>query len=465
LQRIIALESSRSLGDGELALYLNSTDERIAARAALGIGRTQLAAGIPLLLPHLHDPRTGVRALTVYGLGLIPLAGDPTPFVTALGDPQGAVRVAAVDAIARQEAGHRYAGAADETAAQGALEQALRGDADPIVRARAATALVEFRDGAHVEEAADAIANAYRNDADPSVRWHAMWTIYRGYATGVPLQLVEHALKNRDELVRIEALRAIARRKDPKLIAVVKPLLADASWRVQEQAGEAIRLLSGKPQTEALTAIPAYVHVPPLAPDPYAHVAAIPQPAPTGTLLPPKPDDLPAAPALDPTTTALMTGPAPGPHPHVRIVTTKGPVYLVLYPEWAPLTVENFLSLAARGYYSGNRWFRIVPDFVVQTGDPHDNGEGDAGYMITAEENPIEQGTGVLSMGLNYDDKTQTPIRDSAGTQYYITLSPQLHLDRDFTVFGAVDSGFSNLGRLTEADRVVRIERLPDVVL
>jgi cyclophilin family peptidyl-prolyl cis-trans isomerase len=65
-------------------------------------------------------------------------------------------------------------------------------------------------------------------------------------------------------------------------------------------------------------------------------------------------------------------------------------------------------------------------------------------------------------MGMNYDSKTNTPIRDSAGTQYYVTLSPQLHLDRDFSVFGEVTGGFDVLGRLIESDRVIRIERIAD---
>ncbi|MBV8601818.1 MAG: peptidylprolyl isomerase [Candidatus Eremiobacteraeota bacterium] len=158
-----------------------------------------------------------------------------------------------------------------------------------------------------------------------------------------------------------------------------------------------------------------------------------------------------------------MTGPAPGPHPRVRIATTKGTLTVVLFPEWAPNTVANFLLLTNRGYFDGLRWFRIVPDFVVQTGDPNDNGEGDAGYQIQAEENPIEQDSGVISMGLNYDKNG--PQRDSAGTQFYITLSPALHLNRDFTVFGRVESGFDVLGRLVESDRMTRVEQIPDVTI
>ena len=155
-----------------------------------------------------------------------------------------------------------------------------------------------------------------------------------------------------------------------------------------------------------------------------------------------------------------MDGPLLGKHPRVRIRTTKGDLILRLYPEWAPLTVANFLKLAGSGYYDGNRWFRIVPDFVVQTGDPNDNGEGDAGYTIPAEENPVEQRAGVISMGLNYKDGHA--IRDSAGTQFYITISPQLHLDRDFTVFGEVESGMNTIARLIESDRMLRVDRLPE---
>ncbi len=66
-------------------------------------------------------------------------------------------------------------------------------------------------------------------------------------------------------------------------------------------------------------------------------------------------------------------------------------------------------------------------------------------------------------MGLNYTNAPNShAIRDSAGTQFYITLSPQLHLDSDFTVFGKVISGFDVLGRLVESDKIVRVEQLPD---
>jgi cyclophilin family peptidyl-prolyl cis-trans isomerase len=460
---IVKLESERSLGNGELASLLATGDERVAARAALAIGRTKLSAGEAALAAHLHDRRNAVRAVSVYALGLLATGGHGAAIVAALGDPSGAVRVAAVDAVARYEAAGRFGTA--ESTAQSALERTLAADADALVRARAATASIEFRNGAHAAEAADALSTAFRTDSDANVRWHAMWAIYRAYAASVNRKLVESALHDGNELVRIEAVRAMSRYKDAALVSVVRPLLRDPSWRVQEQAAETIRVLQGKPMSAHWTAIPKYVHLPKGEADPYASLAAYPRPKPAGKPSAPRPRDAIFQPQLDPSTAALMTSPARGPHPRLRIVTTKGNLYVVLYPEWAPLTVENFMNLAQRGYYDRNRWFRIVPDFVVQTGDPNDNGEGDAGYSLVAEENPLEQRSYVISMGLNYDDKTQTPIRDSAGTQYYVTLSPQLHLDRDFTVFGAMTAGFDVLPRLVESDRVLRVERVPDAML
>jgi peptidyl-prolyl cis-trans isomerase B (cyclophilin B) len=465
--QILLDEHRRALGS--LGHYLASSDPKTAARAALAIGRTKQRAGAPLLAKHVNDPRTGVRAMSVYGLGLIADPAQASAVISAASDAEGAVRVAALDAIARYMAAHAFSGA-QQSRAQAALERTLSQDADSVVRSRAATALVEFRDAPSAPAAAAALTEAFRDDPDAGVRWHAMWCIYRGYALHVDRSVVEGALRDADELVRIEAVRAIARYKDASLVPFVERLRDDPSWRVQEQAGETIRALTGKPPTEHLTAIPSYVHVPAAQPDPLASLPALPRK--DAGKKPGRPSvgdvfagDRDWAWKPDPSTVAGITGPSAGPHPRVRIVTTKGNLYVVLYPEWAPFTVANFLNLADRGYYDGNRWFRIVPDFVVQTGDPNDNGEGDAGYAIGAEENPLEQRSYVISMGLNYDDKTNTPIRDSAGAQYYVTLSPQLHLDRDFTVFGEVTSGIDVLGRLVESDRVLRIERIEDAVL
>jgi peptidyl-prolyl cis-trans isomerase B (cyclophilin B) len=372
------------------------------------------------------------------------------------------VRVAALDAIARlAAAGNLDPGRVILT--ERAVAAVLRQDPDPLVRARAATALASFGTSSAGAAAADVLVVAFQRDGDVRVRRNAMWAIFRSYAIRVPRAVLTSGLHDSDEIVRIEAVRAYGRLKNADAVAALRPLLNDPSWRVAEQTAESIRALQGKPPTDHWSAIPANVQLPPIPPDALASLPALPRNAPAAKPVAPVPSQAILQPQIDPRTAADMNGPAPGSHPRVRIVTTKGNVYVTLFPEWAPMTVANFLNVADHGYYDNNRWFRIVPDFVVQTGDPNDNGEGDAGFSLGAEENPLEQQSYVISMGLNYDGNA--PIRDSAGTQFYITLSPQLHLNRDFTVFGAVSGGEAVLAHLVESDRIVRVERIADVTL
>jgi peptidyl-prolyl cis-trans isomerase B (cyclophilin B) len=459
--QIERLEQARSLGNGRLAYYLSSPDRLVALRAALAIGRTKQPRGAPLLAAHLRDADPAMRALAVYGMGLIGTAAAPTAALRALDDTSDAVLAAALDATDRLETAHALDAAQEREAAARAAFLAAHGSR--TIRARAATTLEAFSAGTAGAAALRALWSLYPREPDPYVRWHQMWTLFRGYAKSAPRNVLERGLHDPDEIVRIEAVRAFGRRGDSGAIALLRPLLSDRSWRVQEQTRESLTVLRGGKMTEHLTAPEPGVSTPAPAPDPYRNVPALPRPRATGKPHAPQAGAILTQPAIDPRSVDLFTGPAPGPHPRVRIVTTQGNIYVLLYPEWAPLTVENFLNLAQRGYYDNNPWFRIVPDFVVQTGDPTGNGNGDAGYMIPAEENPIEQDSYVISMGLNYTDPPNAhAIRDSAGTQFYITLSPQLHLDRDFTVFGRVFSGTGVLGRLIEKDRIIRVERLPD---
>jgi peptidyl-prolyl cis-trans isomerase B (cyclophilin B) len=457
-RRLVELESTRSFSD-ELTAMLASGDARMAGRAALALGRTQDPRAAGPLKNATVAQDVSLRTLAVYGYGLLAAKNPPDPVLVAkvLGDTAPPVRVAAVDAAWRA-----MAAKAPEAAALGRRLLALEGsDPDPIVRARAATALSAWKGAPDAAVYAAAIQKAFAVERDRAVRWHEAWTLRRAFAAQTEPAAIGAGLKDADELVRIQFADLVGRPKAKVGVRQLRPLLRDPSWRVREQALESIRLLRGGKRTEHLTAVPAGI----VTPAPAPRNAETPLPRPSGLAPPGKP--LAAEARLDlpllPATSALMNGPMPGPHPRVRIGTTKGTLVVRLYPEWAPLTVANFLGLVDRGYYDGLRWFRIVPDFVVQTGDPHDNGEGDAGYTIPAEENPLEQRAGVISMGLNYTNPPDAhAIRDSAGTQFYITLSPQLHLNRDFTVFGEVESGFATLGRLVEKDRMTRVERLAD---
>jgi peptidyl-prolyl cis-trans isomerase B (cyclophilin B) len=428
----------------------------IAARAALALGRAKRPEGVAPLRAHLTVGDPSVRALVVYGLGLLADVGSAAGIAAlARSDASSAVRYAAVDALGRIAAAN--AAVATPALASELLSIAVT-DSDATVRGHAAAQLDSFRTQPEAPHVAAALERIEMRERDPDVRWHAAWMLFRGYAKFADLAFLRRAARDSQELVRIETVRALARRKELAALDIVRPLLADPSWRVQLEAGEALRRLRLEPATEHLKAFPPGLHLPPL-PRGAVHetpVAAGPTPVPHA----PDPQTLPIANAPLPASARDLNGPAPGPHPRVLLRTSRGDVVIRLYPEWAPSTVANFLNLVHDGYFNGNRWFRIVPDFVVQTGDPANTGDGDPGYTIPAEENPVEQRSGIIAMGLDYDKNGA--VRDSAGTQFYVTISPQLHLDRAFSVFGETESGFDVLGNLLESDRIEVARRLAD---
>jgi peptidyl-prolyl cis-trans isomerase B (cyclophilin B) len=124
-----------------------------------------------------------------------------------------------------------------------------------------------------------------------------------------------------------------------------------------------------------------------------------------------------------------------------------GTIKAQLYPEVAPNTVANFEKLANSGFYNNLNFHRVVPDFVVQGGDPNGDGTGGPGYKIKAEFNNKRHNPGTLSMA-----RSQHP--DSAGSQFYICLSRQPHLDNNYTVFGDVLEGFDLVQKIVIGDRM-----------
>jgi peptidyl-prolyl cis-trans isomerase B (cyclophilin B) len=125
------------------------------------------------------------------------------------------------------------------------------------------------------------------------------------------------------------------------------------------------------------------------------------------------------------------------------------------YPADAPKTVENFVTLAKKGFYNGLTFHRVVPDFVVQGGDPSGNGTGGPGYTIKAEFNKQNHVRGTLAMA-----RSQHP--DSAGSQFYICYGPTPHLDGNYTVFGRVVSGMEHVDRIKQGDRMKTVSILEE---
>lgn len=124
-----------------------------------------------------------------------------------------------------------------------------------------------------------------------------------------------------------------------------------------------------------------------------------------------------------------------------------GEIRIEFFPEDAPKTVENFVTLAKKGFYDGLTFHRVVPGFVVQGGDPKGNGTGGPGYTIKAEFNKRKHVRGTVAMA-----RAQDP--DSAGSQFYITFGPQPNLDGNYAVFGQVVSGMELVDKIQVGDRM-----------
>src|SRR5438067_1860282 len=140
-----------------------------------------------------------------------------------------------------------------------------------------------------------------------------------------------------------------------------------------------------------------------------------------------------------------------GQPPRVTIETDRGTMVAELYATEAPLTVAAFLDLVERRYFDGSRWHRVVPNFVVQDGDPRGDGWGGPGFVLRDEMNPVRYDVGTMGMALSGPD--------TGGSQFFITHSPQPHLDGSYTVFGRVVSGFNVLAAITQGDRIRSIHR------
>jgi cyclophilin family peptidyl-prolyl cis-trans isomerase len=165
--------------------------------------------------------------------------------------------------------------------------------------------------------------------------------------------------------------------------------------------------------------------------------------------------------------TSLPDTPAwePGPYsgerlperPYVRLTTSRGAIRVLLYARDSPLTVRNFAGLVRKGFYNGLKFHRVVPDFVAQGGDPRGDGFGGPGYSIRCEVNDRRFVAGSLGMALSG--------KDTGGSQFFFTVSPQPHLDGRHTNFGEIVEGFEVAMALIEGDRiidaVVEGDRLP----
>lgn len=134
------------------------------------------------------------------------------------------------------------------------------------------------------------------------------------------------------------------------------------------------------------------------------------------------------------------------------ITTNRGTIEIKLYPEYAPKTVNNFVFLTREGFYDGLTFHRVISNFMIQGGDPTGIGSGGPGYRFADETagNPLKHETGVLSMA-NAGPNTN-------GSQFFITHSPQPHLNGQHTVFGKVTNGMDVVNTTRQGDVMTSVK-------
>ncbi|EQC43433.1 peptidylprolyl isomerase [Bacteriovorax sp. Seq25_V] len=132
--------------------------------------------------------------------------------------------------------------------------------------------------------------------------------------------------------------------------------------------------------------------------------------------------------------------------------TVHGNISFKFYPKSAPNTVTRLLQLINEGFYDGLSFHRVIPGFVIQTGDPTGSGKGGSGNILKAEINELQHIKGTIAMARSHNNI------DSADSQFYISLSSLPHLDGKYTIFGQVIEGIDVLDKIQKGDKILSIQ-------
>ena len=133
----------------------------------------------------------------------------------------------------------------------------------------------------------------------------------------------------------------------------------------------------------------------------------------------------------------------------VVMETTKGKIEFELYVDKAPITVSNFVYLAEQGYYDGLKFHRVVPDFVIQGGDPTGTGSGGPGYKFKDEPVVGEYKAGTVAMANSGPDTN--------GSQFFICLEDQPGLPKNYSLFGQVTAGMDVVSKIAVGDKMIKV--------
>ncbi len=494
----------------ELIAFADDPDAGTRSRALYALGRLRAPRGAARLVAALADRDPTIRAVAARGVTKALLDSARIEARTALDrlrplleDQSPQVRINALRAIGSFRDSALAAAVAPLVADQviGVAVQAettlgvLRGSAAlQALRPRLTSSVFTLRRQAVIALAqADSAAGelaAVQVSGDADWRWRSVAAEAFGAARARPR--LEAQLVDADGRVVAQALQSLQRvvpTPDSALLGRARALLAHADPAVRSVAAD---ILSRRPVTTDVEAlVQAYRRA---ENDPFNDarlsavraLGAIAGASPTGRLLVatrfvaavPRPEDYlvrrlaadtlpdareawgPALPIATGRTAAdyrdvarrwlapALTG---QPNPRVTLETDRGTIEIELLATEAPLTVAAFLELVERRYFDGTRWHRVVPNFVVQDGDPRGDGWGGPGFVLRDEINPVRYEVGTVGMALSGPD--------TGGSQYFITHSPQPHLDGIYPVFGRVAAGAAVLDAIAMGDRIRSIHR------
>jgi peptidyl-prolyl cis-trans isomerase B (cyclophilin B) len=462
---------SVALGDGLTAPWRASAASVRSAsvRAALVLATVKLRpAPIALVVPWLADTSAQVVRAATYVIG-------------RLRAPAGVRALLAVRAHADEEVRQYVARALTRTAVGDSLvalaREALNAfvqDPDWRVRANAAGSVSTF--GASALDAvqiglADTVANVrvvatdslsvvFGRDAG---RWRRAWE--RDTLLAVRRLMLAHVRQlalpifdaevstweqHTDWRYRIAALEHRARATDVDRVVAAEAFIADTDPRIRTAAlqrlanlandslSARVRLLAVRASTDRDAIVRSL-----------AERLLAPRDSITRSPRRATPDSLVARPLIEYERLVHRWGALGSPQPVAVIETDYGVVTLQLYGREAPLVVEAFVRLAQEGFYRNTVFHRVVPNFVVQDGDPRGDGTGGPGFSLRESFSRRRHERGCLGLA------TSGP--DTGGSQYYLCHSSQPHLDGAYTVFGTVLSGFDVMDRIVQGDRMLRI--------
>ena len=398
--------------------------EIVRYHAARALGDVADSASAPRLVALLADPAWRVRVNAAHALGVLGATTDARSLRPLLDDEHAHVRWEVAISL----------GILRDSGAVPLLTAALRDSATGVVQA-AAIALVKIQGEAAIPSIAPSL------DLLPAFLRSGLMDALGELEGPTSLEiLLARARDDSDPPQAAGAASALGRRKGDRAAAipVLRARLNAKDYTIVCSAAEALGALGDSASIPAIRTLLSRRGTPDDADIRSAARAAL---AALGSA-----DSATVEPAL-----VLRVEPIPArPATSAVIRTERGVIRIALDAHAAPRTVENFARLARARYFDGLSYHRVVPNFVVQDGCPRGDGWGGPGYAIPCEYNDKSYSTGTVGMALSG--------KDTGGSQWFITLSPQPRLEGRHTAFGEVISGMEVVERLQPGDRIVKVD-------